>query len=118
MAASDLDRIVRASEWEEEEPRSFYEIPEQFKSQLEDWADELSVSQSQMTTALKRHPIEEDRDRIAGCLADCVVLTSLVDDMLLCDEEDIKLESYLDVASAMAKFELRFAALSLFDRDC
>ena len=117
---SDLDDILSslASESTQSE-ESWYEIPLQYKPQLEDWADELSVIHAKIINVLVRHSgmAEADRNPIASILCDCVVLTTQIDELLLWDEEDIKLQSYLKCASSWEKFELRWAALSL-PTDC
>ena len=115
------DEIIRSSsesnrdEAESNRDEDFHEVPLQYKPQLELWADELSVCHAKIVCFLVRHTgmSDEDRNPIAGCLCDCVVAITLIDDELLRDEEDIKLDAYLSCVTAYRKLEAARAALSL-----
>ena len=116
--ASELDEMIRSSS-ESNQDEDFHEIPLQYKPQLELWADELSVCHAKIIHVLVRHTdmSNEDRNSIAGCMCDCVVAITLIDDLLIRDEEDIKLDAYLSCVKAYRKFEAAWAALSL-PEDC
>ena len=111
---SDLELMITAiAEAEESDNESFYSIPSQFnqfKPQLELWADEVSVAHARLVNYCVQSASNIDPD-LAFCLTESVDVTFKLDELLLLDEEDISLDAFLDCMSLYRKFDENFQAL-------